>query len=116
MSRVVEVDEIVPGSLLHEDVMNAQGMVLLKKGITLEEKHTKILKRWGVKKISVADAAEAVEDDRDPEEVIAEKTAAIEGELDRKFKDVESNEIMKELKGVVKTIRIDQMKAKYQAK
>jgi hypothetical protein len=40
--------EIQPGMTLAADVLDRNGRVLLKTGLTVNDKHLKILKQWGV--------------------------------------------------------------------
>jgi hypothetical protein len=40
--------EIQPGMTLAADVLDRNGRVLLKTGLTINDKHLKILKQWGI--------------------------------------------------------------------
>jgi hypothetical protein len=52
MPRIL-LKEAQPGMSLAADALNAQQMLLLKKGVLLTEKNLRILKSWGVETISV---------------------------------------------------------------
>ena len=52
MPRIL-LKEAQPGMSLAADALNAQQMLLLKKGVLLTEKNLRILKSWGVETIAV---------------------------------------------------------------
>ncbi len=56
----VNVKEIKPGMTLAREVCGSNGRMLLGKGVTLEDKHLRILNMWGVSEIYIeGDEAEA---------------------------------------------------------
>ena len=113
MGKTITIDDIEPGAILDEDVMNPQGLVLLKKGVVIEEKHIKILRRWGVNKISIALTSEMAGDERSAEEIIEDETKNITHEMDERFSDCLGNEIMAQIKECVLSFRLKQLHKKY---
>lgn len=57
MSRV-KIDELRPGNILAEDIINANGRFLLGKGITLDPTHLRVLKIWGILSVEIQGASE----------------------------------------------------------
>jgi hypothetical protein len=55
MPRIL-LKEAQAGMYLAADALNAQQMLLLKKGVILTEKNLTILKSWGVETIAVEDS------------------------------------------------------------
>lgn len=55
MPRIL-LKEAQAGMSLAADALNAQQMLLLKKGVLLTEKNLRILKSWGVETIAVEDS------------------------------------------------------------
>ena len=97
MQRIL-LHDALPGMILAEDVMNAQQMLLLKKGALLTAENIKILKSWGVSIIHVAVAPSADENpsrraDATPLESMEKATAL-------KFAGVEDDPIMAEIRRV----------------
>lgn len=113
MANVIKLEEIVEGVILQEDVMNSQGVILLKKGLKLQEKHIKILKRWGVGSVTVSEESDLADDNRPVAEIIQEKTTEIRGQLDKRFSDCADNELMVLIKETVFDTRIEQIKKRY---
>lgn len=101
---MVRVDKLTPGMQLAEDVLNANGMLLLGKGTALTEKTIQLLHRWEVEVLRVLgpsggdDAAEAVADA--PPEVMA----ALEENLRKRFKNVPNDPTIVE---VVKRLALE---------
>ena len=53
MPRKIGLAHIEEGSVLAEPVINTYGQVLLPAGLTLEQKHVRVLKTWNVAEILV---------------------------------------------------------------
>ncbi len=54
----VNIKDIKPGMILAQDVCGSNGRMLLGKGVTLENKHLRILNMWGVSEIFIAAGTE----------------------------------------------------------
>lgn len=55
MSKLVILENIEVGMKLASPQVNRYGQVLLAKGTELNEEHLKLLKTWGIERISVED-------------------------------------------------------------
>ncbi len=68
MPTIIHLEEIVPGMVLGEPILNRYGQTLLTPGVVIEEKHLLMFKTWGIKHITIegstprADAGEVSED------------------------------------------------------
>ncbi len=113
MPQVVNIDEIKEGMTLSEDVINPQGLVLIKKDVELTEKHIKVLKRWGISTVAIADSLDVAADGRPKAEIMQEKLAEVSTQLESRFSGYDNNEIMMGIKSCVKEYRVDQIKQKY---
>lgn len=56
---LIDVDQILPGMVLSKNVNDTSGRLLLQAHTTLNEKHIRILRTWGVYQISVVGAEQA---------------------------------------------------------
>lgn len=113
MPQVVNIDEVQVGMTLSEDVINPQGLVLIKKNVELTEKHIKVMMRWGISTISVADSLDVAADGRPIAEIMQEKLTEIGLQLENRFLGCDNNEIMMDIKNCVREYRIDQIKQKF---
>ncbi|MFC1809243.1 hypothetical protein ACFL3D_03895 [Candidatus Omnitrophota bacterium] len=113
MPQVVSIDDIQVGTILNEDVINPQGLVLIKKGIELTEKHIKVLRRWGISSVSLVDALDSVDNSRPSADVIKEKLAEVTTKLDSRFVDCDNSEIMMHIKRCVYDYQVEQIKKKF---
>lgn len=52
----IDVDSLQDGMKIAADVVNLHGQLILKKGVSIEEKHMRILKAWGVQTVEVESA------------------------------------------------------------
>lgn len=52
---IKNICSVVPGMVLHEDVLTDKGLKLLPKGIRLTENHISIIKQWGITEICIED-------------------------------------------------------------
>jgi len=52
MSRV-KIDALKPGSVLAEDIRNANGRFLLGKGVKIDPTHLRVLKIWGITSVEI---------------------------------------------------------------
>jgi hypothetical protein len=92
MHRIL-LKEASSGMFLAADAVNAQQMLLLKKGTALTEKSLQMLKSWGVETVCIAQSE--TEDSETP--VPADNSAAIQEELLKQFADTVENPIMAEI-------------------
>ena len=113
MAQMITVEELKEGMVVDSDVMNPQGLVLLKKGVSLQEKHIKTLQRWGVASVSVADVAETEADTRPVEEIINERIETITAEMNERFEKCANSELMMLIKRCVFSFRVEQIKKQY---
>jgi len=110
MAKMVDVDDLSEGLVINQDVINPQGMVLLKKGISLQDKHIKILKRWGISAVSVTEEAEESISDEEAEDVREQKIEAFTNEINERFSDCTTNETMMLIKKAVSEFRIAEIR------
>ena len=52
------IDDIRPGMKLSQDIRDQNGRFLLGKGLTIQDKHLRIFKIWGVSQVSIQGAGE----------------------------------------------------------
>jgi biotin carboxylase len=91
--RRILLKEACAGMSLAADAVNAQQMLLLKKGTALTEKSLQMLKSWGVETVCIAQS-----ETEDIETVSpADNSAAIQEELLSQFADTVENPIMAEI-------------------
>lgn len=51
---LIDVDQILPGMVLSKNVNDTSGRLLLQAHTTLNEKHIRVLRSWGIYQITVA--------------------------------------------------------------
>jgi hypothetical protein len=93
MPRIL-LKEAQPGMSLAADALNAQQMLLLKKGVLLTEKSLSILKSWGVETIAVEDSNPENTEATSPP---ANNSDDIEHAILSQFGDTTDNPIMAEI-------------------
>jgi hypothetical protein len=113
MPQTIAIDEVKVGMILSADVINPQGLVLIKKDIQLTDKHIKVLKRWGITSIAIADFSDAAADTRPTAEIVQEKLAEIAAQLESRFTGCEHSEIMMSIKSCVQEYRAERIKQKF---
>ena len=91
--RRILLKEACAGMSLATDAVNAQQMLLLKKGTALTEKSLQMLKSWGVETVCIAQSE--TEDSETPGP--ADNSAAVQEELLSQFADTVENPIMAEI-------------------
>ena len=88
----ISIEKALPGMILAEGVRNVHGALLLSSGISLTDKHLRILKTWGAKEIFV---------EGEPQKTQQENIEQIEGrikeELSLRFKDTLHHPVMQEI-------------------
>lgn len=78
MSRL-NLDEIQSGMVVASDILDRNGRILLKSGLSLSEKHLTILKQWGITDADIQGA--------NREEVNAKALECLDQELLKKTED-----------------------------
>ena len=82
----VQIDNLVPGMVLKNNVTDRSGRMLLPKGATLESRHFGIFRMWGVLEVEVTYEADAeVPAAPQGEEIDAERLRKATEELGRIF-------------------------------
>lgn len=69
----LNIDEVQAGMVLAADVIDRNGRVLLKSGLSVTDKHLTILKQWGITDADIQDV--------DREEITAKATEGLDPEL-----------------------------------
>lgn len=99
---VIKFESLQAGMVLAGPVLNHHGAVVLPAGSTVEEKHLRLLKLWGVAEVDVAGqeepSAEKVEVDLRLDPALAGENDAV----DERFRYVQDQELMMALKAEVK--------------
>jgi len=91
--RRILLKDASAGMSLAADAVNAQQMLLLKKGAALTEKSLQMLKSWGVETVCIAQSETEDSETTGP----ADNSAAIQEELLKQFADTVENPIMAEI-------------------
>ncbi|RQD74396.1 HDOD domain-containing protein [Desulfonatronospira sp. MSAO_Bac3] len=82
MGRIL-VDDIKPGMVLDDDVRDFNGRFLLGKGLSVQEKHLRIFKIWGVSEVTVQ--GDGAEQDDEPEEFSREERRKAASQILERF-------------------------------
>ncbi|SPD73195.1 conserved hypothetical protein [uncultured Desulfobacterium sp.] len=92
---VLGLDKLQPGMRLAEPSYNFQGVLLLDAGVELSENNIRILKSWGVAKVSIDGKSE----DKKAKSVDSENKirSSIRNGLQKKFSDVLDDPVMEEI-------------------
>jgi hypothetical protein len=67
VGNIISIDDIKDNMLLAEPVINNFGQTLLPKGVTLFDKHIRLLKTWNIKYIAIMNENENDENLPSPE-------------------------------------------------
>ena len=103
MARV-PLERLEPGMRLAKAVSNPQGVLLLREGETLTDRHLRVFHTWHIPEVDVtlADGSEPVAVTTDPgaTEAVCEIPADIEEEITHRFRhaEVESDVVMEEIR------------------
>ena len=84
---LVRVDKLKTGTVLAEEVRDVNSRLLISKGQTLEDKHFRILKMWGIFEVQVEGAAAGADVEQAP--VDAERLAVVSAEMKQIFSEVD---------------------------
>lgn len=99
---VLGLDKLQPGMTLAEPAYNFQGVLLLDSGSELSEKNIRILKSWGVARVSIDGKSE--EKKGVGAESANEIISDIKKGLQQKFSDVLDDPVMEEIMRVAQKI------------
>jgi len=111
MARVA-LEKLVPGMQLKEPVLNPHGVLLLRAGEILTEKHLQIFRTWQIHEVDVL-GANGGEPDATAETVLPRRDLeTIQAEVGRRFRraDPATNPVMAEILRVV-TLRLVRRRA-----
>jgi hypothetical protein len=89
---VKKLDDVIVGDITDADVLNPQGAVLVKAGVSVEEKQLRLFKMWGIEKLKIRDG----NDDGGGDEFEALLDQA-EKEIKARFGPSLDNEVMAEI-------------------
>ncbi len=84
---LVKVDKLTQGSILAEDVRDANARLLLAKGLAVEDKHIRIMKTWGIFEVQVE--GDSADDTGDDEPVDSERLALVGQQAQKVFRSVD---------------------------
>lgn len=88
MARMA-LDSLAPGMKLSKPVLNLNGVLLLQSGEVLTPKHMALFKTWGIREVEVVRQDGAEPEAEEGFIVPAEVVAAIEDEINRRFRRVD---------------------------
>ena len=89
---ILKIDELKPGMILAEPVVNQAGSLLLEKNISLTKRRIWMLKTWGIDKVSIE--GKSKEGGKTAIETELEIRETIEKELRAKFEDTITDPVM----------------------
>jgi hypothetical protein len=93
---IKKLGDLKPGMTVAEDVLNFQGLILLKKKTEISEKQIRILKSWGVTEVFVS--GEDAQINNKPIDSESGTNEKIETKINEKFKNVSDNPVLAEIK------------------
>jgi len=103
---VLSLAELRPGMVLEQSLFTGGGVMLLPCGTRLADKHLALLKHWQVREAQVEGAGRD-KPTGDPEaDLDPELLAMIDRALDEKFALDDEDEIIRELKRIVRTMTL----------
>ena len=88
MTRMA-LDSLAPGMKLSKPVLNLNGVLLLQSGEVLTPKHMALFKTWGIREVEVVRQDGAEPEAEEGFIVPTEVVAAIEDEINRRFRRVD---------------------------
>ena len=105
------VEELFPGMKLGQDVFNKRGVLIIAEGVELTNKHINILKTWGILEVNIVGTEEVDKesDSAKEEELGQEILRNIDDFLDKRFAQAGDSEIIKEIKRIIRRLKIDRM-------
>jgi len=82
----IKLKNLKPGMVLADDVRDLKGRVLLARGETIDAKHLKILKAWGIAEVTVKGTGPQVAEAPDTHHADAKLLKKTEAELTELFR------------------------------
>jgi hypothetical protein len=105
---LLSLSELQPGMVLAMPVYNSSGIMLLPRGTRLSDKHLEQFKHWGVREAAVEGVGRQALSADDAAHLQPELLAAIDRALDEKFDLDAADEIMAEVKRIVRKMAIEE--------
>ena len=102
---VLSLAELRPGMVLEQSLFTSRGVMLLPRGTRLARKHLALLKHWDVREAQVEGAGRAPAGDA-AADLDPHLLAAIGRALNEKFALNDSDEIMLEVKRIVRKMTL----------
>lgn len=88
-----KTDELKDGDIFAADLLNAQGLPLVRAGTPFREAHRRLMRTWGVEAARVREPVDTVTDAARDESALD----AAEQEIKRRFGDSVDNDVMAEI-------------------
>ena len=104
----LRLNDLRPGMVLASALYNGKGIMLLPCGTRLTAKHLEQFKRWGVHQALVEALGSDEPSDAAETQIDAGLLAAIDQALDEKFAVRDDDEIMAEVKRIVRKMTIEE--------
>jgi hypothetical protein len=101
---VKKLENLNPEMVVAEDVLNFQGLILLKKGTEISEKQIRMLKSWGVTEVGIS--GENIEPREVPIGSMGDIKEEVEKKMNEKFKKVTEDPILWEIKRIATDLLI----------
>lgn len=107
---LLNISDVKPGMITNKPVYTPQGFLLLKEGITLNERHIRIFKSWGVLQIDIIGVKKEDIEDIEKKKLTKQEIEDIENKLNKKFSTWKTNdEFSKEIIRITKKIMIEEI-------
>lgn len=105
---LLSLSELQPGMVLALPLFNSKGLMLLPRGTRLTEKHLDQFKRWDMREAVVEGIGREVLAGGAAAQLDPDLLAAIDRALDEKFAPDDGDEIMAEVKRIVRKMTIEE--------
>ncbi len=105
---ILNINDLKEGMVLAGDVKNKHGNIMIKKGMTLSERHIMLLKAWGIPDANVEGLEREQLHEEEMKTVSPEVIEAIEQQLRDLFPPLEGNEVMAEVYRIAMKLKIKQ--------
>jgi hypothetical protein len=102
---IVKVSNLKPGMVTKKPVLGSGDRVILGSGVTITERHIKLMKTWGVMLVDVEGEVEGVVGMK--KKMDESELKKLREKMDKKFSRVLDNEIMMEIHRVAVKILIE---------
>jgi hypothetical protein len=105
---LLSLSELQPGMVLAMPLFNDSGIMLLPRGTRLTDKHLGQLKHWGVREATVEGLGRQALSADEAAQLHPDLLAAIDRALDEKFALGDADEIMAEVKRIVRKMAVEE--------